>query len=421
MSSSPDKPENAPDTDPASVVATQPAAAASPEPEPETASAVTAGPDAEVAEPRPAPTPPPPPRPEAGEHEEPESHRRSTALGLFLVFLLLLVFLNLGVVYWLWQAQTENTTRIQRIDAAQGEARGLTETIEQARTGLTTLAGDLDDTTQFLNQKAARLERDLSVATESISVLSTASQQLRAKVEGGATAWRLDAVEQLLMTANERLLLANDARSAEQALALADARLQAIADPAWVELRRQIADEMASLRAMPEIDITAISLKLQALSDRAAGLPLAGHLQRDQRRADRAVPADEQSATPAAAPWHERLWKKTQEAVLSLVTIRQNTTPTAPLLPPDLHGLLVQNLRLQLEAARTALLLRDAAQYDNALRTAADWVQRYLGTEDPSVQAAAETLAELRRMKISPTPPDISGSLRRLRQLRDQG
>lgn len=415
MSSSTEKPENATDADKMSVVDDQPAASAAPEPKTAKTPETQDKPAVETAAPEPRPAQPNPVSPEP----EPESsHRKSTALGLFLVFLLLLVFINLGAVYWLWQAQTDQASRIQGIGAAQGEARELTETVDQTRTGLTTLATDLAETTQFLNQKAARLERDISVAKESISVLSSANQQLRAKVEGGATAWRLDAVEQLLMIANERLLLANDARSAEKALELADARLQAIADPVWVELRRQLADEMASLRAVPEIDVTAISLKLQALSDRAAGLPLAGHMQRDQRRADRA-PADEPAA-PAVAPWHERLWAKTQEAVLSLVTIRQNTTPTAPLLPPDLHGLLVQNLRLQLEAARTALLLRDATQYDNALRTAADWVQRYLGTDDPSVQAAAATLAELRRVKISPTPPDISGSLRRLRQLRDQ-
>lgn len=410
MSSSTDKPENSTESDSASVVGDKPVAGDKPKAQP---TAERKPPTADAA----AVTPPPPPAVEKPQHSAP--HRPSTALGLFLVFLLLLVFANGGVAYWLWQGQTSSAARLQSLSDAQKQSQDLATTVDQTRTGLTTVASDLDDTTQFFKQKTAALEADLAAAKDNISVLSSANQQLREKVEGGATAWRLDAVEQLLMTANERLLLAHDAPSAEQALSLADARLQAIADPAWVELRRMLAEEMASLRAVPTVDVTAISLKLQALSDRAPGLPLAGHLQRDRQRADRA-PAGE-AAVPSALPWYERLWEKTQEAVLSLVTIRQNTTPTAPLLPPDLHGLLVQNLRLQLEAARTALLLRDATQYDNALRTASDWVQRYLGTDDSSVQAALDTLAEIRRVKISPTPPDISGSLRRLRQLRDQG
>ncbi len=412
MRSSTDKPEHSTEPDSASAVEDKPGASEEPKAQPDTERKPP------VADAPAAATMTPPPRVvEQAAHVTP--NRPSTALGLFLVFLLLLVFANGGVAYWLWQAQTSSAARLQSLSEAQKQSQDLAATVDQTQTGLTTVASDLDDTTQFFNQKTAALEADLVAAKDNIAVLSSANQQLREKVEGGATAWRLDAVEQLLMTANERLLLAHDAASAEQALALADARLQAIADPAWVELRRMLAEEMASLRAVPTVDVTAISLKLQALSDRAPGLPLAGHLQRDRQRADRA-PAGE-TAAPSTLPWYERLWEKTREAVLSLVTIRQNTTPTAPLLPPDLHGLLVQNLRLQLEAARTALLLRDATQYDNALRTASDWVQRYLGTEDSSVQAALDTLAEIRRVKISPTPPDISGSLRRLRQLRDQG
>ncbi len=359
--------------------------------------------------------------PAAAAPAPPVTHQRpSTALGLFLVLLLLLTFANGGAVYTLWQGQAEQAEQLRSVAQAEQQSLALADTVEQTRTGLTMVASDLDRTTQDQRQKLANFTTDLEAAQQSIELLTTATQELRAKVEGGATAWRLDAVEQLLMTANERLLLAQDARGAEQALALADARLQAIADPSWIELRRILAEEMASLRAVPQVDVTAINLKLQALSDRAPSLPLAGHMQRDRQRADRA-PAQVDTPAVTTAPWYERMWDKTRVAVLSLVTIRQNTTPTAPLLPPDLHGLLVQNLRLQLQAARTALLLRDAAQYDNALRTASDWVQRYLGTEDASVQAAVSTLAELRRIKISPTPPDISGSLRRLRQLRDQG
>lgn len=344
-------------------------------------------------------------------------YRPSTTLGVFLLFLLLLAFANAGGAYWLWQQNSVQQQQITAIESAQATADNLAEDQNRDRERLSALESSSGSQIQALRKQQTSQGQQLESALADLGVLASANAELRAKVEGGATAWRLDAVEQLMLTANERLLLAGDSQSAEQALALADSRLQAVNDPAWVELRRMIADEMAALRAVPKLDSTAISLKLQALADRAPSLPLAGHSRQRPNDADEtASEATEQGLTELL--WYERLWQKTQQAVMSLVTIRQNTTPTAPLLPPDMHGLLVQNLRLQLEAARAALLLRDAAQYQNVLRTASDWVERYLNTEDPGVQATIDTLAELRRVDVSPTPPDISASLRRLRQLR---
>lgn len=346
------------------------------------------------------------------------AHRPSTTLGVFLLLLLLLAFANAGGAYWLWQKSTQQAEQIAAVESTQDEAGSLAQAQAQDRDRLVALESLSSQQNQELLRQQAAQAQQIEEARNALQILTAANTELRSKVEGGATAWRLDAVEQLLLTANERLLLAGDAQSAEQALALADSRLQAVNDPAWVELRRIIADEMAALRAVPKLDATAISLKLQALADRAPSLPLAGHLMRQVGSNESATRTEEGSPTESDIPWYDRLWLKTQQAVMSLVTIRQNTTPTAPLLPPDMHGLLVQNLRLQLEAARTALLLRDAAQFQNALRTSSDWVERYLNVSDPSVEAAVATLAELRRVDVNPTPPDISASLRRLRQLR---
>lgn len=341
----------------------------------------------------------------------------SKTLGVFLLLILLLALGNTAALWWLYQSGSEQA---QTLSALEGQA----ERLDRVDTAQTATAGELDALAQQLRSREQELRTQLAARQTRIEQLgaqadslNTAVANLREKVEGGALAWRIDAVEQLLLTASERLQLARDVPSAITALELADARLQAIADPGWLPLRRQIADDIAALRAIPQIDTTAISLKLQALSARVSSLPLDGAV---RRALEAEGPALQAPASDAAAAWYEQAWRRVQEAVLALVTIRQNTTPTTPLLPPDLHGLLVQNLRLQLQAARTALLLGDAAHYEAALTAAADWVRRYLATEDPAVEAALSTLNELTAVDVAPTLPELAGTLRQLRRLRAQ-
>lgn len=339
-------------------------------------------------------------------------------LGLFLLLFLVLLLANGGVNYWQWQEDKTQDQTLATLTAGQEKVAALADELEQVRAQRLELEQRSRATEQELRRQLDQVQRRMAPIPEQMQVLMTAQAELREKVTGGNSAWRLDAVEQLLLTANERAQLAQDLRGAQQALELADLRLQSLADPAWVPLRRQIAADIAALRAVPQPDITALSLKLQALSDRVPGLPLAGHAIRS--RDTQSGSAAQSAAGEAEVLWYKRVWDKVQSAVGSLVTIRQNTTPTTPLLPPDLHGLLVQNLRLQLQEARTALLLRNAEQFQAALRAAQAWVEDYLEVTDPAVAAALATMSELQATTIAPQIPDLTGSLNQLRQQRQE-
>lgn len=397
--------------------------------------AAAAGP--EVTKPaKETPPPPPPPKPtQAAAASTPSATTAKTGngkasasaagqpkphpwLGLFLLLFLVLLLANGGVNYWQWQEDKIQDQSLAALTEGQAAVAALAEELEQVRAQRIELEQRSRATEQELRRQLDQVQRRMAPLPEQMQVLMTAQSELREKVTGGNNAWRLDAVEQLLLTANERAQLAQDLRGAQQALELADLRLQSLADPAWVPLRRQIAADIAALRAVPQPDITALSLKLQALSDRVPGLPLAGHAirSRDSQGGAEAQPTE----AAAEVLWYQRVWSKVQSAVGSLVTIRQNTTPTTPLLPPDLHGLLVQNLRLQLQEARTALLLRDAEQFQAALRAAQAWVEDYLEVTDPAVAAALTTMSELQATTIAPQIPDLTGSLNQLRQQRQE-
>ena len=97
------------------------------------------------------------------------------------------------------------------------------------------------------------------------------------------------------------------------------------------------------------------------------------------------------------------------------MSIQRTDAPVAPLLPPKERFFLRANLALELEAARLALLREQAALYRSSLDQARDWLTRYFDPEDAGVRAMLEAIDELQRVEVSPRLPDISGSLRLLR------
>ena len=76
------------------------------------------------------------------------------------------------------------------------------------------------------------------------------------------------------------------------------------------------------------------------------------------------------------------------------------------------------NLSLMLQAARLALLRGEQAAFEQSLDDADAWLATYFNTESAPVAGARETIAEIRVDYSSTTAPDISGSLRLLRQYR---
>jgi len=89
--------------------------------------------------------------------------------------------------------------------------------------------------------------------------------------------------------------------------------------------------------------------------------------------------------------------------------IRHDQTGEAAVLAPEQRYFLYQNLRLQLESARLALLNADNNSFQHSLKTAITWLDQYFtGEERDAMLASLNSLAE---QKIDVSIPDISGSL----------
>ena len=83
---------------------------------------------------------------------------------------------------------------------------------------------------------------------------------------------------------------------------------------------------------------------------------------------------------------------------------------------PEAEYFLRTNLTLQIQAARLALLRNEQAVFQQSLDDASAWLGLYYDRESAQVASALQTIAEIRDSMIAVTTPDISESLRLLRQ-----
>ena len=207
-----------------------------------------------------------------------------------------------------------------------------------------------------------------------------------------------------LRIANARVVLARDVRTGASALQLADAKLRETGDPALVPVRAKLSEEVAALRAVPEVDTTGISFRLQALAGQVGEWPLANPLP------DSFVQELPQLGQSDDDPW-SRFKNAIREVFDTIVSVRKSDAPPELQLGAAEQSLVVESVRAELQLARLTLVSGDTALYAQSVQRAAAQIPLYFDSEDSAVTAALVTLEELMAVELPQELPDISASL----------
>ena len=292
---------------------------------------------------------------------------------------------------------------IERLEGALADARGaldaLSETVDDETRARERLADSIDEKVDLLDSLPGRVE-NLEQGVETLQGVSAGSRD----------GWLLAEAEYYMQIANAQLQLANNPALATRALQLADRRVRELANPAYTPVRRAIADELAALSAVEDVDIEGITLSLGSLAAMVPTLPLENEV---------IVPGDD-AGSPAldeTSGW-ARARAATREALSGMVRVRRSDERVQPMLSPEAEYFLRLNLQLQLQAARLSLLVGDSAGFRQSLDDADAWLQRYFDADNPSVANARELLEQTARTTVVNERPDISGSLTLLRRQR---
>jgi len=266
----------------------------------------------------------------------------------------------------------------------------------QTSAELEAMGQDLDTRLQLFDSLPSRM-----------SNLESSMSSLQGVSAGARNTWLLAEAEYYMQIANAQLQLAGNPHLAALALGMADERIVQLADPALTEVRRAISDELAALEVMDKPDIEGITLTLSSLARVVASLPLR------QIAETRAI---EESEVDPDLSGVDRAWASVKGAVSGLVKVTGPDQTAIPLLTPDAVYFLRTNLTLQLQVARLALLRGEQAIFQQSLDDAADWLEQYFDANSAQVGSALETIDEIRGGLMAVTTPDISQSLRSLRQ-----
>lgn len=258
-----------------------------------------------------------------------------------------------------------------------------------------------------LRSTVASVEQEAATLQESSATVQAGLERIRNDLLKNRADWAFAEAEQLLVIANHRLQLARDVGSALAALRATDRLLQSLADPNLLAVRRTLAREITSLEALEKTDTAGMSLRLVQLAEQADRLPLAG--------AARAAPETVAVSAPTDQDWRASardLWQDLK----SLVRIRYHSEGQKPLLAPEQHYFLRENLRLMLFGAQHALLQGNIAVYQQNLKAAIQWVRDYYDLTSQVTAAALSDLEKLADARVTAEMPNIAGSLTALRE-----
>ena len=259
------------------------------------------------------------------------------------------------------------------------------------------LRRDVEDQLRLLGSLPSRM----SAIEDSVASLAGISA-------GARQTFLLAEAEYYLQIANAQLQLANNPHLASLALGMADERVMQLSDPGLTDVRRAISDELAALEVMTKPDIEGATLTLASLARVVESLPLASNEAED----DTAV---EDNADQSGV---DRAWDSVKDAVSGLVKVTPPDQAKLALVSPDAEHFLRNNLAMQLQSARLALLRGEQAIFEQTLDDTSALLNRYFDTSSAQVTSAQVTISEIRGSVFAIAAPDISESLRLLRQYR---
>lgn len=308
---------------------------------------------------------------------------------------------------WLASSDSRSENALADLDSRLSATQGGIDALDSRISAL----GDQDSAA---DAAIAALQRELEERMQSVSSLPARMSTLESTVaslagvsKSARDTWLLAEAEYYMQIANAQLQLANNPELATLALGMADERVAQLSDPALIDVRRALSDELAALDIMEKPDIAGTTLTLASLARVVESLPV-NSIVRPEGDDGQAV--DEQESGVG------RAWSSMKNAMSGLVKVTPPEQKKLALLTPDGEQFLRNNLALQLQSARLALLRGEQAVFEQALDDTSALLSQYFDSDSAQVASAQQTLAEIRGSVFTTSIPDISGSLRLLRQ-----
>lgn len=207
--------------------------------------------------------------------------------------------------------------------------------------------------------------------------------------------WLLAEADYLVKLAGRKLFLEHDAVSATKLMESADQRIAALNDPSLVSLRQSMANDITKLRTIPLIDRDGLVLRLTSLQQQVDTLPLANAILPEAQEQKKEVVSGDIN------DWQTNLMTSLKDFSGNFITFRSRDGDVVPLLSPEQHFYLRENIKGKLETAIRAVYKEQGDIYTAALETANEWSTAYLNQDNNAVIEFEKVIKQLSEQNIT--------------------
>lgn len=339
----------------------------------------TSAPLAEKDTPKKESEPTKPEQPNKVEFEEKQG-KRGVKLGTGAIVLSLIF--GGGLTYKMLEQQSEYQTQIAQLQSQ----------LEQAQSAMKQeLSQVKEETIEKATTVTHKAEVVLGQQQKSIESLQLAVADVKGRRPND---WLLAEADYLVKLAGRKLFLEHDVESATQLMESADQRIAALNDPSLVGLRKAMANDITKLRVVSLVDRDGLVLRLTALQQQVDKLPLANALLPE------AAAVEKQQVSEDIANWQDNLMTSLKDFSENFITFRTRDGNVIPLLSPQQHFYLKENIKAKLETAIKAVYQEQGEIYATSLETADKWAMAFFNQDDNSVKEFNKTLSQLSKQDI---------------------
>ena len=292
-----------------------------------------------------------------------------------------------------------------------GEMKLLREGDDAQKALIQSLKQELADQLRAHQGQLAKLDQQLTDLRLTNSGLTDHLETLKTAVTkgGDVNAFPLAEADYLLRLADAKLKLERNVPAARLALETAQQRLKAVDEQALAPVLTTLGESLGSLRGVQLPDYSGLAHKLVEMEKQVGELPIKIDSGVPNIR-ERVKPSDDVAlGTDAEQPWWDRAGEAVWDQFKNIVVIRRVRTEAPPLIAMEEEFFLRQNLVLELESMRMALLRGDAQSYQDTHDLVEKWLTTYFDTQDSRVTAFQSQLKALRAVQFNVYIPDLTG------------
>ncbi len=305
---------------------------------------------------------------------------------------------SLGAAYYLYQRVNEQQSQTLALKNQFNQAlvRPKQQILELEKSQLKTSA---------LKQEVKQLTKEQALLNDRVKVLA----------QRNPNHWMAAEADYLVQMAGRKLWLEKDPQTAASLLQAADERIAAMKDPALIQLRKDLAKDIAAVKAIKGTDIAGTVFTLDEIIASLNTLPV----NRNDTLPEPIVEDDKLS--DSIDDWRSNLAKSWKSVMEEFIVIRHRTTDLAPLLEPDQQWYLLENIRNKLLQSQLALYRFDEVNYRQSILVARNWIQQYFDLNSELTQDTLKALDALATLKVTKVTLSKFSSTAKLKQLTTYG